>query len=365
MANGKYSQFKNFKFVGYISFKQENLVKSKDGSTWRQIGFSVTDGNNSQFVISNEFGAGSTFKVKVVNEDGGYDNKDIYWNERNKEEVLKEVASFNKKYVLGKTVLHQHDFNEEILRAVNEGKIRSAKFEDGKIVSGTKVAVSGQVKLNYYNGNISQQYEITRFNMVKDEVPCEFSGSMSLVFTKGAVKDDVKNNRLVVNGYMAEYNKTLFGEKTPTGLLPQTFVLNYSEVKNGEKLRNFLLTKMDVEKGKYFGMCFDVDFMRGAKETEAKDVKFTREQRELIELGLMTEEEVMASMTVVGKKITETQIKKINISGAFAKVVVKTDYTVNNVFKEETEDDLYEEENDDDDIFSNVELPFDEADLPF
>ena len=26
---------------------------------------------------------------------------------------------------------------------------------------------------------------------------------------------------------------------------------------------------------------------------------------------------------------------------------------------------LYEEENDDDDIFSNVELPFDEADLPF
>ena len=44
--------------------------------------------------------------------------------------------------------------------------------------------------------------------------------------------------------------------------------------------------------------------------------------------------------------------------------MVKTDYTVNNVFKEETEDDLYEEENDDDDIFSNVEL-FDEDSLPF
>ena len=66
----------------------------------------------------------------------------------------------------------------------------------------------------------------------------------------------------------------------------------------------------------------------------------------------------------VGKKITETQIKKINISGAFAKVVVKTDYTVNNVFKEETEDDLYEEENDDDDIFSNIEL-LDEDSFPF
>lgn len=363
MANGKYSQFKNFKFTGYISFKQENLVKSKDGSTWRQIGFSVTDGNNSQFVISNEFGAGSSFKVKVLNDDGGYDNKEVFWNERNDENVLKEVASFNKKYVLGKTVLHQHDFNEEILRAVRDGKIVSAKFEEGKIVSGTKVTVSGQVKLNYYNGNISQQYEISRFSIVKDEVPCEFTGNISLVFTKGSVKDDVKNKRLVVNGYMAEYNKTLFGDKTPTGLLPQTLVLNYEEVRNGEKLRSFLLNKMDVEKGKYFGMCFDVRFIRGAKESEPKDVKFTKEQKELIELGLMTEEEVVASMTVVGKKVTETQIEKINISGAFAKVVIKTDYTVDNVFKEETEEDLFEEDNDD--IFSGVELEFSELDLPF
>ena len=360
MANGKFVQIKNFKFVGYISFKQENLVKDKQGSTWRQIGFSVTDGNNSQFVISNEFGAGSTFKVKVVNEDGGYDNKEVYWNDRQKEDVIKEVASFNKKYVMGKTVLHQHDFNEEILKAVREGKVVSAKFEDGKIVSGTKVTVSGQVKLNYYNGNISQQYEISRFNVVKDEVPCEFTGNVSLVFTKGAVKDDTKNKRLVVNGYMNEYNKTLGTEKNPMVLLPQTLVLNYEETKNGEKLRSFLLNKMDVEKGKYYAMAFDVEFMRGAKETEVKDVKFSKEQRELIELGLMTEEEVMASMVVVGKKITETQIKKINISGNFAKVVVKTDFTQDNVFKEETEDDIFE---DDDDIFSGTELDMD--DMPF
>lgn len=362
MAN-KYVQIKNFKFTGYINFKMENLVRDKSGSSWRMLNFSITDGNNTHYVQSSEFGAGSTFKVRVVNEDGGYDAKDVYWNDRQKEEVIKEVASFNKKYVLGKTVLHQHDFNEEILKAVRDGKIVSAKFEEGKIVSGTKVTVSGQVKLNYYNGNISQQYEISRFSIVKDEVPCEFVGNISLVFTKGSVKDDVKNKRLVVNGYMAEYNKTLFGDKTPTGLLPQTLVLNYEEVRNGEKLRSFLLNKMDVEKGKYFGMCFDVRFIRGAKESEPKDVKFTKEQKELIELGLMTEEEVMASMTVVGKKVTETQIEKINISGAFAKVVIKTDYTVDNVFKEETEEDLFEEDNDD--IFSGVELEFDEDSLPF
>ena len=54
MAN-KYTQVKNFKFTGFISFKHENLVKSKDGSTWRQVGFSITDGNNSQFVMMSIF----------------------------------------------------------------------------------------------------------------------------------------------------------------------------------------------------------------------------------------------------------------------------------------------------------------------
>ena len=208
MAN-KYTQVRNFKFTGFISFKHENLVKSKDGSTWRQVGFSITDGNNSQFVISNEFGAGSTFKVKVVNDEGGYDNKEVFWTERKNESVIKEVASFNKKYVLGKTVIHQHDFNEEILSAVADGRLVPAKFEENRIVSGTKVTVSGQVKLNYYNGNISQQFEISRFNIVKEEVPCEFTGNISLVFTKGSVKDDVKNERLIVSGYFSDYNKTM------------------------------------------------------------------------------------------------------------------------------------------------------------
>lgn len=361
MAN-KYTQVRNFKFTGFISFKHENLVKSKDGSTWRQVGFSITDGNNSQFVISNEFGAGSTFKVKVVNDEGGYDNKEVFWTERKNESVIKEVASFNKKYVLGKTVIHQHDFNEEILSAVADGRLVPAKFEENRIVSGTKVTVSGQVKLNYYNGNISQQFEISRLNIVKEETPCEFSGNISLVFTKGSVKDDVKNERLIVSGYFSDYNKTLFGEKTPTGLLPQTLVLNYKEVKNGEKLKKFLLDKLDVEKGKFFGVCFDVDFVKGVKESSAQDIKFTKEQLELIELGVLDEQEVIESLTVVGRKVTETQIKKINISNSFAKVIIKTDFTEKDVFKEETEEDLFE----DDDIFSSDEVEvLDVEDLPF
>ena len=377
MAN-KYSQVKNFHFVGYISFKEENLIKSKNGSTWRKLSFSVTDGNNSQFVEVNEFGAGKDFKVKVPNDDNGYDDLVVEWYERNEKDVLDKVASFSKKYVLGKTLIHNHDVIEEVLKAIRDGRLEKAKFEDGKVVSGTKVSVNGQIKFNYYNGNVSQVYEFSRMNIVKQDAPTEFTGGISMVFGKNAVKDDVKNNRLVVNGYVAEYNKTLFGEKTPTGLLPQTFVLNYNDVAKGTALKKFLETKLVVKDDKMKVIRFDVQFLKGAKEASVADFKPTKEQMELVDLGLMTIEElmetvkpvgrkvtetqiVMETVKPVGRKVTETQIVKINISGSFEKVFVQTDFTMKNVYKEETEEDMYEEE--DVDIFSTLDL--DEDSLPF
>lgn len=357
----KYQQVRNFHFVGYMVFKEDNLVKSKDGSTWRKVSFGVTDGNTTIYVENNEFGAGKSFKAKTPNEDGNYDDLEIQWEERHSENILNQVASFNKKYILNKVLLHNHDVNEEVLKAIRDGKLEKAKFEDGKVVSGTKVSVSGQIKFNYYNGNVSQVYEFSRMNIVKDETPTEFTGGISMVFGKNAVKDDAKNNRLIINGYVSEYNKTLFGEKIPTGLLPQTFVLNYGEVAKGQTLKKFLETKLVVKDDKMKAIRFDVQFLKGAKDTSVSDFKPTKEQMELVDLGLMTIEELMETLKPVGKKVTETQIVKINISGAFEKVLVQTDFTMKNVYHEETEQDMYEEE--DDDIFST--LDFDEDSLPF
>lgn len=357
----KFSQVKNFKFVGYISFKEDNLLRTKDGSSWRKLSFSVTDGNNSQFVEVNEFGAEKDFKVKVPNDNNGYDDLEVEWCERNDKDVLDKVASFSKKYVLGKTLLHNHDVIEELLKAIRDGRLEKAKFEDGKVVSGTKVSVSGQIKFNYYNGVVNQVYEFSRMNIVKQDTPTEFTGGISMVFGKNAVKDDAKNNRLIINGYVSEYNKTLFGEKTPTGLLPQVFVLNYNDVAKGQTLKKFLETKLVVKDDKMKAIRFDVQFLKGTKEASVADFKPTKEQMELVDLGLMTIEELMETVKPVGKKVTETQIVKINISGAFEKVLVQTDFTMKNVYHEETEQDMYEEE--DDDIFST--LDFDEDSLPF
>ena len=92
----KYSQVKNFHFCGFMQFKRDNLLKTKDGSTWKSLNFSVTDGNNSQFVKLDSFGKGKPFNVLIPNEDGGYDKELVQWNNRFDEELNKRVANFQK-----------------------------------------------------------------------------------------------------------------------------------------------------------------------------------------------------------------------------------------------------------------------------
>ena len=64
----KYSQVKNFHFCGFMQFKRDNLLKTKNGSTWKSLSFSVTDGNNSQFVKLDSFGKGQPFNVLIPND---------------------------------------------------------------------------------------------------------------------------------------------------------------------------------------------------------------------------------------------------------------------------------------------------------
>ena len=211
----KYSQTKQFRFTGYVTFKKENLLKDKQGSTWRKISFGITDeqGNNTQYVECSEFGAGNNFKVKTVNEEGKYEDIDVSWSERNDKKVIEDVANFNKKYVLGNVRLHNHDVIEDVLKAVDDGKLFPAKFEDGQVKSGVKVTVSGQIKINYFNENFTQVFEFSRLNIVKEDTPCEFSGSVSLVFNKEAVKE--RKDKFIVSGYVYDYIKPQGHERVP------------------------------------------------------------------------------------------------------------------------------------------------------
>ena len=363
----KYSQTKQFRFTGYVTFKKENLLKDKQGSTWRKISFGITDeqGNNTQYVECSEFGAGNSFKVKTVTEDGKYEDIEVSWSERNDKKVIEDVANFNKKYVLGNVRLHNHDVIEDVLKAVDDGKLFSAKFEDGQVKSGVKVTVSGQIKINYFNGNFNQVFEFTRLNVVKEDTPCEFSGSVSLVFNKEAVKE--RKDKFIVNGYVYDYIKPQGHERGEMKLLPQTLVVNKKD-ELGERIGQFLMENMKTKKDEFCAIRFDVSFMRGVEEVAPEDIKLTPEQEMLVEMRLLSPEDVID--TAIGKKVNEIQIKKLYAKGEYRKVIIQTAFKQKDVFIEDTEDDdIYENQSifntSDDEEDDEAPFDIDDLDLPF
>ena len=360
----KYSQTKQFRFTGYVTFKKENLLKDKQGSTWRKVSFGITDeqGNNTQYVECSEFGAGNSFKVKTVTEDGKYEDIDVSWSERNDKKVIEDVANFNKKYVFGNVRLHNHDVIEDVLKAVDDGKLFSAKFEEGQIKSGVKVTVSGQIKINYFNGNFNQVFEFSRLSVAKEDAPFEFSGSVSLVFNKEAVKE--RKDKCIVNGYCYDFIKLQGQERGEMKLLPQTLVVNKKD-ELGERIGQFLMENMKTKKDEFKACRFDVKFIKGAEEVEPEDIKPTDEQKMLIDMGLLSLEDIMEK--AVGRKVNEVRVDKIYAKGDYKRFSFLTNFKQKDVFVEEEEEDIYEEESifnksDDEDY---DELPFEMDDLPF
>ena len=365
----KYSQVKNFHFCGFMQFKRDNLLKTKNGSTWKSLSFSVTDGNNSQFVKLDSFGKGQSFNVLVPNEDGGYDKELVQWDNRFDEELNKRVANFQKHRVSidgkkSKYFLHNDDMINEIIKSVDEGLLQSAKYDEGKIVGGTKVDIRGQIKLNYWNNEFSQQFEIQSFVVVPETVPCEFSGSVSLVFNKDAVKE--RKDKFIVNGYCYDFIKLQGHERGEMKLIPQVLVINKKD-ELGERIGKFLIENMITKKDEFCACRFDVKFIKGVEEVEPEDIKPTAEQKMLIELGLLDLNDIVEK--AVGRKVNEVRIDKIYAKGDYRKFKFLTNFKQKDVFVEEEEEDIYEEESifntsddEDDDI---DELPFNIDDLPF
>ena len=76
-------------------FKEENLLKTKEGSSWRRLQFGITDGVTTQYVEVSEFGAGRDFETQVNKTSGdGFEKEIISWSDRHNPKVIEKVAGF-------------------------------------------------------------------------------------------------------------------------------------------------------------------------------------------------------------------------------------------------------------------------------
>ena len=167
------------------------------------------------------------------------------------------------------------------------------------------------------------------------------------------IEDDTKNQRLLINGWVNDYHKEQGAEKGKNVMMDQTLVFPYGTMTNGETLKDYLLSKLKVADG-YHAALFGVSFFKGAEKVE---VELTESQKELIEMGFMTEEEAKRDNGVRDKKRTEIRVVRPLTTEPYSKIVMKTDFTDKDFANKEEELSV-------DDLFGNV-AEFGSDDLPF
>lgn len=362
----EYKQNKSFSFTGKLIFKEENLLKTKEGSSWRRLQFGISDGVTTQYIEVSEFGAGKAFETQVSKAgNDGYEKTTIQWDQRHDPKIIESIAGFRKlTFNLGndketkETFVHSHDFIERFMLAVQQKQLESAKYVEGELVGGTTVFVSGQIKFNKYEGKVTPVFQAQNFMIsTATEDKFTFNGALSVVFTAGALEDDEENKKLYVNCYVQDFYKEQGAEKGKNTMMKQVLVLPYGEMEKGDGYCQILKKYMDIEEG-YKSIYFGVKFFKGAEETT--DFKPTPEQLELIDMGLTTMEEIMKQSAGIGKMKTELRIAGVNTKGIYSAIVADTNFLAS--------DFGIEEKNQDIDLFSNEEnneFFLDDEEMPF
>ena len=144
----KYNQQKQFNFICKLDINDvTKLITTKEGSTWRKLGLSVTDGISKQYLEISSFGKGKDFKSfqKPQNEGEKVSETMVQWNNRFDADLIKSIAEF-KKMTLDidgnkQVFLHEDDY----INAIHENIL------NGKLLN-VPLYIRGNIKFDLYDG---------------------------------------------------------------------------------------------------------------------------------------------------------------------------------------------------------------------
>jgi hypothetical protein len=162
---------------------------------------------------------------------------------------------------------------------------------------------------------------------VPDDTEQGCAGSMKLYFTEGAVDDTMldETGDYIINAYVDYYDQNA----KMTAFAPISVkIATGHKMANGFKKR---FSKADGDEIKELGV--GVDFINGAKTVEITEDMLTDEQRESIEDGMCTFEDIKAELggTAFGERVTE--IRLTGLMKGYSSGVQDTMYSIEDLRK--------------------------------
>lgn len=229
-----------------------------------------------------------------------------------------------------KEFIHESDFIDYLIKVLDSEKSKDMIFR----INGVAEYSYGKNKDTYYRSFIPQKI----FRVDDDTEQC-CSGSMKLYFAEGAVDDTCADETgdYVINAFVDYYDQNA----KMNAFAPVEVKINKEhKMANGFKKR---FSKAEDEEIKELGVA--VEFVNGAKQVDITMDMLTDEQRESIEDGMITFEELKAEL---GGKANGDRITEIRLAGlmkGYASGVQDTMYSIADLKKKPIKEDVQTETN--------------------
>jgi hypothetical protein len=217
-----------------------------------------------------------------------------------------------------KEFIHESDFIDYLIKVLDNEKSKDMIFR----INGVADYSYGNKKDMYYRSFIPQ-----KIFRVPDDTEQSCAGSMKLYFAEGAVDDTCvdETGDYIINAFVDYYDQ---GVKK-NAFAPIVVKINKDhKMANGFKKR---FSKAEDEEIKELGVV--VDFVNGAQQVDITMDMLTDEQRESIEDGMITFEELKAELGGKANGARVTEIRLAGLMKGYASGVQDTMYTIDDLKK--------------------------------
>lgn len=242
------------------------------------------------------------FSKDDKDDDGKSKQVEIAWEDRFDEELLDTIADTSfitvgvEKDVKGKTVY------KKFLSAYDAVEYLNEHLEDGMVVN-----VKGNIGYSEYEDNVTVKKEITSIVLSKVEDEADFKATFTQTILLGfdsIGKKDPEKNTIALNAYVVDYvgKPKIDGKKVEIKknvTYPKTFevAINDNPEITAKMLQKFFKVK---KKGSINVLTVMGNLIEGAAIVNITDDDIPDDIKELIEMGLYSEEEAKAKCAVGG-----------------------------------------------------------------
>lgn len=229
------------------------------------------------------------------------------------DEELKEVGLESEAEVneaLAKSIKKRHefisewDFAEFIKKVIDSEKYKDSKF----FIRG-----NGNYYYSEKNGTVYESLIPTRIYLADDEAELASTATFNILYNNGSL-DELsveEKGKYYVNGYMMEYDSSRKGNIP----VPVTVVIPVASEDADDKAKRrveVMKRKFVVDDDTYKEYGVVVNMLNGAQKTEITEDMLTDEQKDDLECGLITMEDIRKDLggDVYGEKVKEYQFIK-------------------------------------------------------